>query len=57
MDKPRDADFAAMIKEQCNNGDPEADHYRADAIITDLLIDLGYDEAVREWLGVAKWYA
>jgi hypothetical protein len=45
------------LKELQDGGDTEADHGNADAILCDLLIELGYADVVAEWEKVDKWYA
>lgn len=48
--------IAKLIVEQ-NNADTEMAHYNADEAICTLLSDLGYEDVVREWGKVRKWYA
>lgn len=48
--------IARLIIEQ-NNLDLEMAHYNADKAICDLLSCLGYDDVVKEWEKVGKWYA
>ena len=38
-------------------GDPEIAHLRADNILCSFLVVLGYEELVREFAKVEKWYA
>lgn len=37
--------------------DIEAAHYRADEILCDLLVSLGYDEIVKAYNKITKWYS
>lgn len=39
------------------NGDIEAAHSDADDALCGLLRSLGYEDVVREWNRVEKWYA
>lgn len=45
------------LKEQQNDYDIEVAHSRADDVLTELLTSLGYEDVVREWDLVPKWYA
>ena len=53
----RDREYAERIRADCGDGDPEATHSRADALLCSLLTDLGMVETVRAWRAVEKWYA
>ena len=37
--------------------DPEAAHGQADTILCSLLLSMGAEEVVTEWLKVKRWYA
>ena len=37
--------------------DCEAAHVKADQILLDILLDLGYDDIVQEYEKIDKWYA
>ena len=37
--------------------DPEIEHRKADAILCELLTAIGYDDVVREYEQINKWYA
>lgn len=50
-------DYVAEIERQCMFGDSEADHYRADSLLCELLAEIGYGEVVKAWEKVGKWYA
>lgn len=52
-----DKRMAQFITDECNSGDEEEDHLRADEIILDLLKDLGYYETVEAFNKVRKYYA
>lgn len=56
LDKCSKEAIAKLIVEQ-NNPDTEMAHYNADEAICTLLSDLGYEDVVREWDKVRKWYA
>lgn len=43
--------------EACNTNDPEADHSKADKLLCDFLIELGYSDVVKEWNKIKKYYA
>ena len=45
------------IKECVNNGDTEVAHINADAVLCDVLTQLGYKELVDLYEKVKKWYA
>lgn len=47
--------LAALVALKCT--DPETAHMAADAILCDLLSDLGYDDIVEAFKAVSKWYA
>lgn len=57
MPLPTDESIAARIKSECNTGDVECDHSRADDILTELLRALGYNDTVNTYGCVEKWYA
>ena len=38
-------------------GDPEAAHSEADEVLCELLKTLGYENVVKAWQSVEKWYA
>lgn len=42
---------------QCHTHDKEADHSNADDILCELLKSLGYEDVVKAWDAVDKWYA
>lgn len=37
--------------------EPESAHFRADDLLCMLLINLGYDDVVAEYVAIEKWYA
>lgn len=43
--------------EECNYGDPESGHVRADEALCALLRGLGFDDVVDAYEAVEKWYA
>lgn len=45
------------MKECVNNGDTEVAHLDADAVLCDVLTQLGYKELVDVYNQVGKWYA
>lgn len=45
------------MKECVNNGDTEVAHLDADAVLCDVLTQLGYKELVDLYEKVKKWYA
>lgn len=47
----------ARLKACQEDGDQEMAHINADAVLCDLLRDLGYEEVVQAWADVDKWYA
>lgn len=54
---PTDEEFAQRLDDECNTGDNEEDHMNADAILCDLLRQLGYAKTVLSFAAVRKWYA
>lgn len=46
-----------QLKDLQQQGDTEAQHGKADAILCELLAGLGYDDVAAEWGLVPKWYA
>jgi hypothetical protein len=51
------ADDAIELLDGCHTGDMERDHGRADEILCDLLRSLGYEDVVKAYLNIEKWYA
>ena len=49
-------EFAARM-EDCGKGDPEGDHSRADDLMCELLESLGYQDGVKLFRNMEKWYA
>ena len=45
------------LKQWQAHDDEEMEHIRADEILCELLISLGYQDVVDEWKKVGKWYA
>ena len=45
------------MKECVNNGDTEVAHINADAVLCNVLTQLGYKELVDLYEKVKKWYA
>jgi len=51
-------DEAIERLQECQwNGDTEAAHGKADDVLCDLLLSLGYKDVVEEWDKVDKWYS
>lgn len=44
------------IKCECFTGDSGEDHERADKILCDILLVLGYEKLVEAYESVSKWY-
>lgn len=57
MIAPSDEEYAEMIQYECQHGDTEAAHCRADELVIQLLAKLGYAKTVNAWENVPKWYA
>lgn len=57
MIAPSDEEFAEKIQYECQHGDTEGAHGRADEILCELLTKLGYTKTVNAWESVDKWYA
>ena len=45
------------LRELQGDGDTEVQHHRADGVLVQLLVALGYNDVVTEWELVDKWYA
>lgn len=45
------------LDSECFSDDVEHDHYVADDLLCQLLIDLGYEKVVEKFKEVHKWYA
>ena len=50
-------EIKAKLKELQQDDDVELSHYEADQIICKLLDDLGYNDVVKEYNEISKWYA
>ncbi len=50
-------DIISKLKALQSNHDIEAAHSQADKILCDLLNSLGYDDVVKEFENLEKWYA
>lgn len=50
-------DVISKLKALQSNSDVEAAHNQADKILCDLLNSLGYDDVVKEFENLEKWYA
>lgn len=46
----------STLQELANSRDVEVAHERADGVLCDLLIALGYADVVEAWRAVPKWY-
>ena len=49
--------YKEKLRNCISNKDVEAAHATADSILCALLKDLGYEEIVKLWEQVDKWYA
>jgi hypothetical protein len=45
------------LRQAQRNGDIEGAHGDADRVLCELLTTLGYEDVVREWEAVEKWFA
>jgi hypothetical protein len=50
-------DAIEKLKACQSNDDIEVAHSEADQVLCDLLESLGYNEVVKQWSVVPKWYA
>lgn len=57
MDKKLDDEYAKKLKEANAKFDIEAGHSRADDLLCELLMKLGYVKVVDAFKAVEKWYA
>ena len=51
------AEEALQSLKEIDHNDPEAGHAEADEILCDFLVSFGYEEIVREYKKIDKWYA
>lgn len=51
------AEAIEKLKMAQRSDDTECAHSEADTILCDLLISLGYDDVVQEFVALRKWYA
>jgi len=51
------AEAIIKLKEQQNNDDAESAHSIADSVLCQLLKSLGFEDVVKEYYKIAKWYA
>ena len=49
--------FLAKLKEWEGDSDPEEAHIKADEILCEALIALGYEDIVEAWDEIPKWYS
>lgn len=49
--------YIIRLKALQGDGDTEAQHSQADDLLCMLLIDLGYEDVVSEYVAIDKWYA
>jgi hypothetical protein len=49
--------FAERIATECDTGDAEVDHEKADEIMVEFLQSLGLYNIANRYLNVNKWYA
>ncbi len=47
----------SRLKAHQESGDTESAHIRADEILCELLVALGYGDVVDEFQKISKWYA
>ena len=55
--KDRVERYVRKLSECMLSNDTEANHSNADTLLTDLLIELGYDDVVDAYEMIEKWYA
>lgn len=55
--KKIDEEYAEEIRKTCMSEDSEMDHLKADGLLLDLLESLGFDETIKAFNNVAKYYA
>mgnify|MGYP001767802483 CR=1 FL=1 len=51
-----DIEYSEKIKE-CSFDDTESGHIKADDILCEMLLKLGYSKTVEEFKKLRKWYA
>lgn len=57
MKKLELAEQTIIHLKECNTDDQEMDHIYADGLLCEFLIALGYNDLVKEYNKIAKWYA
>lgn len=50
-------EYIIRLKALRGDDDTESAHVRADDLLCMLLINLGYDDVVAEYVAIEKWYA
>ena len=50
-------EYIIRLKALRGDDDTESAHFRADDLLCMLLINLGYDDVVAEYVAIEKWYA
>ena len=49
--------YISILKNDCNSGDVEGDHWNADKEIMNLLKELGMNKLVDTFEEIYKWYS
>ena len=57
MEKAKKKYYIAELKKLQNRNDVEANHAKADNIISEFLRELGYEDIAKEYELIPKWYA
>lgn len=55
--KELEQEYINLLKEKCCSHDTEQDHVRADELLIQFLIELGFIELAKEYDCVDKWYS
>lgn len=53
----KEKEIIHKLKELQNNDDIEINHHKADQILCDFLLSLGYEKIVKEFAKIEKWYS
>lgn len=49
--------YVSRLKALALSDDSEQAHIKADEVLTDMLIRLGYDEVVQAYRAIRRWYS
>ncbi len=56
-DKKLENEYIEKIEQECKGFDQESDHVYADNLLCELLKELGFNNLVKRYEEIPKWYA